>query len=218
MKLHILDCGLGLGFLVETSAGLYLVDCGSPGKEVVVLDKLRELGRADLKIIWITHAHYDHYGSAARLRELTGAKIGTHPLDVGSLIAGHTPMGTPRGYGFIYFLLQPLASLLRPLDPVEPDFTLDDGESLERFGLEASIIHTPGHTPGSSTLLLSEGTAFASDLLGSVSQPHLQSLLATGWSQLPLSLKHLQAAKPKLVYAGHSHRPIPGDKFQAMQG
>jgi len=46
---------------------------------------------------------------------------------------------------------------------------------LRGYGLDAIILHTPGHTPGSSTLLLGDGTAFASDLLGSVSQPHLQS-------------------------------------------
>lgn len=212
-KVHILDCGIGLGFLIETVNGLFLVDCGSPGMEGVVLSKMHELGRNDLKVIWISHAHYDHYGSAARLRELTGAKIGIHPADADALSRGSSPLGTPRSYGFIYLFLQPIAKLIRPLPPVTPDFTLEDGKSLRGYGLDAIILHTPGHTPGSSTLLLGDGTAFASDLLGSVSQPHLQKLIATDWQQLPASLKHLQAANPTRVFAGHSHRAIPGDAF-----
>jgi glyoxylase-like metal-dependent hydrolase (beta-lactamase superfamily II) len=213
---HILDCGIGLGFLIETQAGLYLLDCGSPGREDVVLAKMRELGRSDLKAIWISHAHYDHYGSAARLRQLTGAKIGIHPADADALANGKSPLGTTRSYGFVYAMVQPLIKIIHPLQPVFPDFTLEDGESLQRFGLEALILHTPGHTPGSSTLLLADGTAFASDLLGSASRPHLQSLLATDWDQLPDSLKRLQAAHPKQVYAGHSHKVIHGDVFKAI--
>ena len=215
-RLHILDCGLGLGFLIENQQGLYLIDCGSPRQEAKVLAKMKELGRSDLKLIWISHAHYDHYGSAASLRESTGAPIGIHPADADFLLRGLSPLGSPRGYGFIYPLLQPLTRWVLPLRPAAPDFTLEDGQTFERFGLDATVLHTPGHTPGSSTVVLAEGTAFASDLLGSVTQPHLQRLLATDWTQLPASLQHLKDARPRLVYAGHSHRAIEGEAFLRM--
>lgn len=216
MRLHILDCGLGLGFLIENQQGLYLIDCGSPRQESKVLATMKELGRNDLKLIWISHAHYDHYGSAAALRERTGAPIGVHPADAEFLHRGLSPLGSPRGYGFIYPLLQPLARWILPLKSAAPDFTLADGQTFERFGIDATLLHTPGHTPGSSTVLLAEGTAFASDLLGSVTQPHLQSLLATDWKQLPASLQHLKDARPRQVFAGHSHRAIEGDDFLRM--
>lgn len=217
ITLHILDCGLGLGFLLETSRGLFLIDCGSPGQELKVLEKMKELGRTDLKLIWITHAHYDHYGSAAALRKLTGARIGAHSADAESLTCGRSPLGTPRQYGFIYFIAQPLVSLALPLHPTPPDFTLEDGDSLESYGLEAVAVHTPGHTPGHSSLLLKNGTAFAGDLIGGSAHPHVQSLLATDWSQLSGSLDHLQAAQPDWVYSGHSHHPVPGSLFQQIK-
>ena len=66
MRIHPLSCGFGFGFLIETSAGMYLVDSGSPANQDRVLNKMKKLGRDDLKAIWITHAHYDHYGSALR--------------------------------------------------------------------------------------------------------------------------------------------------------
>jgi glyoxylase-like metal-dependent hydrolase (beta-lactamase superfamily II) len=177
---------------------------------------MKELGRADLKLIWITHAHYDHYGSAAGLRELTGARIGVHPADAESLVAGQSPLGTARRYGFIYPLAQSLVNRVWPLPATSPDFTLEDGETLERFGLDASVLHTPGHTPGHTCLLLPGGTAFAGDLIASFPTSRLQGLLATGWSQLPNSLARFQAARPEWIYAGHSQRPIPGRTLQKI--
>ena len=218
IQLHILTCGYGLGYLIEAKSGLFLIDCGTPGHEEVVLEKMREIGRGDLKIIWITHAHYDHYGSARKLRELTGAKIGVHELDADDLTRARSRLGTPRRYGALYFALQPLVALSHRLEPTVPDFTLEDGEMLERFGLDATVLHTPGHTPGHSSVVLSEGTAFAGDLLGGFPKPALQSLLATNWDLLPASLEHLKQAKPERVYTGHSHRAVPGAELQKMKG
>lgn len=210
MQIDPLPCGLGIGFLIGTDQGLYLVDSGSPGQQNRILSKMRELGRTDLKLIWITHAHYDHYGSAAALRELTGAPVGVHPADAESMSAGRSPLGSWHGYGWIYPLAQKLAMRMRPLTPVQPDFTLDDGETLERFGLNASILHTPGHTPGHTCLLLEDGTVFAADLIGAFPKPRLQGLLAIDWNQLPTSLARLQAAHPQWIYTGHAQHRLPG--------
>lgn len=67
MQIHPIACGLGHAFLIETESGLCLVDSGSPDEEQRVLACLRALGRSDLKLIWITHAHYDHYGSVTKV-------------------------------------------------------------------------------------------------------------------------------------------------------
>jgi hydroxyacylglutathione hydrolase len=217
MHIHPLACGLGYAFLIELPHGLYLIDSGSPGEQDQVLAKMEELGRTDLKLIWITHAHYDHYGSAAALRELTGARIGVHPADAGSMITGQSPLGTTRHYGLFSRLGQMIVSRIWPLPPTSPDFTLDDGDTLERFGLNASVLHTPGHTPGHTCLLLPDGPAFAGDLIGRVPTTRLQHLLATDWGQLPGSLARLQAAQPEWTYTGHSGNPIPGRVLQEIR-
>lgn len=211
MQIYPVSCGLGVAFLIEIDSGLFLVDCGSPGEQNRVLAKMSELGHKELKLIWITHAHYDHYGSAAALRELTGAVIGVHPADAGSMISGQSPLGTWRSYGFIYPSGQKAANWLHPLPETPPDFTLEDGQTLAPFGLNARILHTPGHTPGHTCLLLEGGTAFAGDLVA-IAHHRLkpQGLLATGWSQLPASLARLEAAHPVWVYTGHALHKVPG--------
>jgi glyoxylase-like metal-dependent hydrolase (beta-lactamase superfamily II) len=217
LRIHPLSCGLGFSFLLEDTHGLFLIDSGSPGQQAVVLAKMKALGRTDLKLIWITHAHYDHYGSAAALRELTGAPIGVHAADADSLISGLSPLGTRRDLGFVFTLGLPLVNRLRPLPATSPDFTLEDGDTLECFGLDASILHTPGHTPGHTCLLLPDKIAISGDLFGRNPRPRLQYLVATDWSQLPHSLARLQAAQPEWVYTGHSWRPFPGKVLQKIR-
>jgi len=217
MHIHPLACGLGYAFLIELPHGLYLLDSGSPGEQDQVLAKMKELGRTDLKLVWITHAHYDHYGSATALRELTGARIGVHPADAHSLMNGQSPLGTTHHYGFFSRLGQMIVSRIWPLPATSPDFTCDDGETLEDFGLNASVIHTPGHTPGHTCLLLPDGIAFAGDLIGRVPTTRMQHLLATDWSQLPGSLTRFQATQPDWVYTGHSRYPIPGNVLQKIR-
>lgn len=216
MNVHPLRCGLGVAFLIETKRGLFLVDSGSPGHQDKVLAKMRELRRTDLKLIWITHAHYDHYGSAAALRSLTGALIGIHPADAGSMSRGMSLLGSWRRYGFIYAPAQKILQLLRPLPAAKPDFTMNDGDSLEWSGLDATVMHTPGHTPGHSCLLLHDGTVFAGDLLARNPAPGVQSLLATDWSRLAGSLAYLLAAQPQCIYTGHSVKPFSGEMLLPM--
>jgi hydroxyacylglutathione hydrolase len=217
MQIHRLSCGLGNAFLIDFPQGLLLIDSGSPGQHGRVLAKMKALGRRDLKVIWITHAHYDHYGSAKALRELTGAQIGVHPADAQYLEQGQSPLGTTRRYGFFLQLALPLVNRVKPLPATPPDFTLEDGETLEGFGLDATVLHTPGHTPGHTSLLLPEGIAFAGDLIAGVPKKRVQYLVATDWSQLPGSLARLQAVQPEWVYSGHSKQPMPGKVFQQIK-
>jgi hydroxyacylglutathione hydrolase len=215
MNIHILSTGFGLSFLLEYPHGLYLIDTGSPGRQAAVLGKMKSLGRTDLKLIWITH--YDHYGSAAALRAQTGAPVAVHPADAESLAYGLSPSGVSHGRGAVLTLALSLLTRARPLPPARPDFLLEDGSSLERFGLGASILHTPGHTPGHTCVLLEDGTAFAADLIARNPRPRLQDLLATDWTQLQTSLARLQAVGPQRVYTGHSRRPITGTAFQQIR-
>lgn len=216
ISIHPIACGLAYAFLLETSAGLFLFDSGSPEQQGRVLAKMDRLGRTDLKLIWISHAHYDHYGSAVALRELTGAPIGVHPADAEYLATAQSPLGTTHNQGFLFHFLQPLVNRICPLPATEADFTLEDGETLERFGLDASIMHTPGHTPGHSCLLLPGGIAFAGDLIGRSPRLRPQCLLATDWNQIPASFTRFQATHPEWTYTGHSMRPLPGRALQKI--
>ncbi|MCB9150311.1 MAG: MBL fold metallo-hydrolase [Caldilineaceae bacterium] len=65
VRIHPIAIGPINCYLIESAEGLVLVDAGLPLLEQPILNKMAEIGRADLRLIFITHAHIDHYGSAA---------------------------------------------------------------------------------------------------------------------------------------------------------
>ena len=216
MQIHPISCGLGYAFLIEGDAGLVLVDCGSPHQEKKVFTTMDALGRHDLKLIWITHAHYDHYGSASALHAKTGAPVGVHPADAETLRAGRSDLGVTRGIGHLFPLGLGIVNFFVPLPPVNPEVLLEDGASLTNYGIAAQVYHTPGHTPGHSSLWLEDGTLIIGDLIGQDSRVRKQTLLATDWQALEESFARMQALKPSRVYSGHSPRAIPGEEFCSL--
>jgi glyoxylase-like metal-dependent hydrolase (beta-lactamase superfamily II) len=174
------------------------------------------LGRHDLKLIWITHAHYDHYGSASALHAKTGAPVGVHPADAETLRAGRSDLGVTRGIGHLFPLGLGIVNFFVPLPPVNPEVLLEDGASFTDYGIAAQVFHTPGHTPGHSSLWLEDGTLIIGDLIGQDSRVRKQTLLATDWQALEESFARMQALKPSRVYSGHSPRAIPGEEFCSL--
>ncbi len=213
--------GLSQAYLLETDAGVVLVDAGSPHQERVILRHLQALRSADasplnLQLIFITHAHLDHYGSAAALRRLTGAPVAIHRADAEAMARGETRLGSARGRGKLMWALLPLVELcLRP-EPVTPDILLEDGDRFADFGLNAKVIHTPGHTLGSSCLIVEERLGFVGDLLTNTGRPRLQRLFAEDWSLLKQSYARLQGTELEAVYPGQGRRSVSGKALQRL--
>jgi metallo-beta-lactamase class B len=126
-------------FLITTPAGHILLDSGFFETVPQIQQNLTQLGfkLADVKIIINSHAHYDHAGGIALLKELTGARFMASAGDVEQLARGGK--GDPQfGDRFSY-------------QPVKTDRILSDGDKVE-LGDVTLIAHlTPGHTKGCTT-------------------------------------------------------------------
>jgi hydroxyacylglutathione hydrolase len=208
--------GMAQAYLIETEDGLLLVDTGSRGSEQKVLRLMHSLGRNDLRLIFISHAHLDHYGSASALRRLTGATIAIHSLDAEAMTLGETPLGLARGRGRLVKPLLPFFLRFVKLEPTPPNRLLEDGEWLAGFSLDTRIVHLPGHTPGSACLLVDGRLAFVGDLLSSTGRPHVQCYYAHDWSLISSNLSRLKAFQPEWIYPGHGNRPLDGQTFQKL--
>jgi hydroxyacylglutathione hydrolase len=215
-RVHPVFAGLSTAYLVESEAGIILVDAGCPHYEQSILQRIRALENGSLRLIFVTHAHLDHYGSAAALRRLTGAPIAIHRADASAMAEGKTSIGSVRGSGWLMWtLLRLFEPYVRP-EPTPPDLLLEDGDDLRAFGLDAVVVHTPGHTPGSSSLIVEGHIAFMGDLLSTSVRPRVQRSFADDWSLIPHSLARLQALRPDWVYAGHGRRPLSGEALQRL--
>ncbi len=118
----------------ETTREAFVID---PGDEVEgLLRRIRELGLT-VKAIVITHGHIDHIGGAAKLKAATGAPIYMNAEDQQQIQ-----------------LLDMQAAWIGVESPgkVEIDQATRDSDQIKVGFLEATVMHTPGHTEGSSCL------------------------------------------------------------------
>jgi glyoxylase-like metal-dependent hydrolase (beta-lactamase superfamily II) len=109
--------------------------------------------------IWITHGHIDHILGVAAVKRATGAPIYLHPAD--------RPLNDSLTQQGSWFGLK-----VDPLPP--PDRDLEAGQRLDVGGIEFTVRHTPGHSPGSVSFVR-QGTIFGGDVLfnGSIGRTDL---------------------------------------------
>lgn len=156
-------------FLLLGKEGCILVDTGLPGSEYKIGRALGKHGLVfrDIKLIVITHAHIDHAGSAARMRELSGAPIVAHEGDLKHYLREAPMTFCPTGW--FAHLFKATGLIFRPYTAFRPDILLADDEVLDfnRYGIHGIIKHTPGHTAGSITMELHSMDAMVGDLVAS---------------------------------------------------
>lgn len=198
--------------IIESDAGLVIVDAGFSGASPHVLQVINQLGHTprDVRLIFLTHVHMDHVGSAAELRRQTGAPLAAHRADVAKARAGQHPL--PKGRALAGKILEHTFNGLRLkfwYESFEPDILLDEGQTLDAFGLHARVIHTPGHTLGSLSLALNDGVMLIGDAL--INQIRVGMPLYGEDNELAYdSLRKIHALRPRLLYSGHGD-PFWGD-------
>ena len=78
-SIRTIPLGIANTFIIK-DRGTVLVDCGSPKKANAFIRNLQTAGinPEDIQLIIITHGHWDHIGSTAEIKELTGARVAMH--------------------------------------------------------------------------------------------------------------------------------------------
>ena len=163
--------GIELGFdtcYVLKASGVIAVDAGQPKKGPAFLAGLfrASIEPEEVQLILLTHAHWDHMGSAAELKGITGAPLAVHEKEVGWVEQGSPPL--PPGvtaWGRALMVVQRLVMPLITVPPASVDRALgDEVVSLAEYGIPGVVAPTPGHSPGSVSVVLETGEAFVGDL------------------------------------------------------
>ena len=151
---------------VETNC--YLVGCDQTRQAVVIdpgWDAASIIAAAHtleltIKLILLTHAHFDHIGAVTDLKEATGAPVALHPLEQDWLQVD----GGALAFGF----------RIRSVD--RPDIDLTHGQVVNVGTLSFETRFTPGHTPGHVVFVeAKQQAAFVGDVLfaGSIGRTDL---------------------------------------------
>ena len=141
---HIGDSGCSV-YLVNTQSedGLVLIDCGM---SLEMIKKISEfnLDPKEIKHCIITHFHIDHIAACYDLLQFNkNIKYYAHKLDANAIEEkGHDKETAAMWYGVNY-------------QPVKLKKRLKETNEILKFGIyEFQCIHTPGHTPGSISILI----------------------------------------------------------------
>ncbi len=199
-------------YLLTAGDGFVMVDTGLSSKREKLEKRLALAGCTPgrLKLILLTHGDIDHVGNAAYLREAYGAKIAVHADDAGMVETGDMDLGRKPKLdsvtmtGRFIRVVGTLAELARRgsgLETFTPDVLVGDGDELSAYGLDARVLHLPGHSPGSIGVLTAGGELVCGDLLYNWRRPSVpicDDEAAFGASMAKLRRLHIAT-----IYPGH---------------
>lgn len=172
----------------EESKETMVIDPG--GEPEKIIEMLDTLGINELKYIYLTHCHGDHFGGILELKNKKGGKILIHRNDAEGLYN--------QAISLTYYIGMDDINL-------EADSRVDDEDIIHLGKMQFKVIHTPGHTKGGTCLYCKEqALLFSGDTLfkGTWGRTDLPT---SSFPDIIASITNKLATLPDdtIVYPGH---------------
>lgn len=190
-------------YLLRGEKSSVLVDTGTEKLGEQTLAACHHMG---VKLILLTHGHFDHCQNAAYFAQELHCPVAISRQDALLLTAGTQRPVQGQGLGGRAFAWASNRSIRKqPIPAIEPTVFLEDGMSLAPYGIDGKVVALPGHTAGSVGVLLATRELLAGDAMSGLWSP------GPAWcyedkSQMEESLEKIKALRPRRIYTGHSLR------------
>lgn len=187
--------GRSNAYLVGSPRGNILVDTGKSNRREQLLNNIRANDPDDrgIDLLILTHTHFDHCHNAAFLKRTFGCRIILNKNEAPFAQSGFTPLpeGTNRATRLIVKLGKAIGSRRFGYEPFEADLVFDETLDLKEQGYNLKVVATPGHSPGSASLIVNDEIALVGDatfgiLPWSVFPPYADEVntLVKSWGKL----------------------------------
>jgi hydroxyacylglutathione hydrolase len=202
-----IDLGLTRAFLLRGHRPI-LVDAGRPGDHQEIVKALLRLGiePANLGMILLSHGHHDHFGGAAALKRMAAnATLAIGRRD-GTLVQMTQPPHYHPSSRFWRVITRFVGNRLPTgLEAVEPSWYIGGEVDLKPYGVPGRIIPTPGHTAGSLSIVLTDGTVFIADLFMGMLPARLPRtpIYVEDMAAWQHSVRQVMALRPRILLASH---------------
>jgi glyoxylase-like metal-dependent hydrolase (beta-lactamase superfamily II) len=154
-------------FLVSNGTKNILVDTSPAFMWSTLYSRLKSLNITAIDYLVLTHAHFDHVANAKKIKEGFGAAVFIHRKEAENLRQGKNSL-TGGSNLFTRLMVQglnkPVGKFLK-YPPCENDYLVDTRFDLQDYGFDGSIIHTPGHTEGSISVIIDGEIALVGDTM-----------------------------------------------------
>ncbi|MCI8978483.1 MBL fold metallo-hydrolase [bacterium 1xD8-48] len=169
MKTERIACGMANAYLLHGDGGSILIDTGAEKYREKVAKACQNAG---VRLILLTHGHFDHCQSAAYLTRRLKCSIGIAGEDAALLERNEKRKVYGKGiWGRFYADASNRNIEQNEIEAVTPDVILEDGMSLGEYGVDAKTVKLPGHTAGSVGVLCDTGELFVGDAMQNILFP-----------------------------------------------
>jgi glyoxylase-like metal-dependent hydrolase (beta-lactamase superfamily II) len=202
-------------YLLKCDSGFLLIDAGWVGmyKEFKKALSRFAIGIGSIKFILLTHHHHDHAALVQNIRSETNCRIIVHQDEVNYIRQGTTFTDDTRQFNTWLKLLDRLTAPFirlnyKPVMLNEDDIIISDND-YDLYGLtgiRAKLLHTPGHSKGSVSLLLENGNSFVGDVAMNMLKifgQRQRPVEAEDYDEVYASWKKLIRYGTKTVYPSH---------------
>jgi glyoxylase-like metal-dependent hydrolase (beta-lactamase superfamily II) len=216
-----LPLGRANAYFVIGEGQVLLIDTGIRRNEQKIAQALEDLGLSPsrIRMIILTHTHYDHCGSLKALKEMTGARIAVHHKEAACLREGYGgfPEGTTRMTKMISLIGRSIGKRIGGYEPVSPDITISERFGLEEYGADGYILPTPGHTLGSLSVIILDSHAIVGDTLFNRFRNNLFPPFADDREELLRSWGKLYDTGCTYFYPGHGNPFRRDEPMRSME-
>jgi glyoxylase-like metal-dependent hydrolase (beta-lactamase superfamily II) len=130
--------------------------------------RIRKLNVNQIDHLILTHSHFDHANNSKRIKEKFNARLIVHINEAGSLNAGKNDLiqGTTLFTRIMVNLMAKRFESRFSCEPCQHDISISENIfDLKDFGFNAYIMHTPGHSTGSVSVIIDDEIALVGDTM-----------------------------------------------------
>jgi hydroxyacylglutathione hydrolase len=154
-------------FLLTNGVKNILIDTGAAFMWRRLVKRLEQLNIKHIDYLILTHTHFDHAANSARIKEKYNPQIIVHKDEASYLESGENVLikGTNLFTRVIVGLLAKRFLSAARFEPCRYDFLVDSVYDLNEIEFNAFIMHTPGHTSGSVSIIIDNEVAIVGDAM-----------------------------------------------------